>query len=78
MVLPSPSKTDNFEADAQQDHGGRLHGLDGGVDGSVQLTKDRVHEGGGVLGLGRGSREGRAGKQRQTHKLGKRFLEEKL
>ena len=51
-------------------------GLDGGVDGSVQLAKDRVHEGGGVLvlGLGRGSREGRAGKQRQTHKLGSREM----
>ena len=48
-------------------------GLDGGVDGSVQLAKDRVHEGGGVL-LGRGSREGRAGKQRQTHKLGRREI----
>ena len=49
-------------------------GLDGGVDGSVQLAKDRVHEGGGVLGLGRGSREGRAGKQGQTHKLGSREM----
>ena len=49
-------------------------GLDGGVDGSVQLAKDRVHDGRCVLGpltsiLGRRSREGRAGKQGQTHKL---------
>ena len=54
-------------------------GLDGGVNGPVQLREDGVHQGGGVLAKLRSrSREGRAGKQRQTHKLGKRLLEEKL
>ena len=53
--------------------------LDGGVNGPVQLREDGVHQGGGVLAKLRSrSREGRAGKQRQTHKLGERFLEEKL